>query len=160
MFRATVRYEENYIWIKPVCDFFEINYENQTRKIKNDPILANHSTKKSNSSMFGDNYPRVLVDKIGFIRLIQIINPNTVAPALQDKFREYQEYAIEYVFGSFKQEQQTKQRYARLKKLERLQKKIQAEIKKERKAIDDYIDTRLQLRMDFAERPEKLEPVD
>ena len=72
MFNQTVKYEQEYIWLKPVCDFFKINYENQTRKIKNDPILANQSTKKSNSLMFGDKYPRILLTKKGFIRWVQL----------------------------------------------------------------------------------------
>ncbi|MBS4014477.1 MAG: hypothetical protein KGZ97_12105 [Bacteroidetes bacterium] len=49
VFENAVKFAEEYIWLKPVCDFFQINYENQTRKIKSDSILANQSTKKSNS---------------------------------------------------------------------------------------------------------------
>lgn len=73
MFSQAVKYESDYIWLKPVCDFFQINYENQTRKIKNDLILANQSTKKSNSLLFGDNYPRILFTKPAFIKK-QLIN--------------------------------------------------------------------------------------
>jgi hypothetical protein len=144
MFSNTIKYDDNtWIWVKPVCDFFKINYENQTRKIKSDPILANHSTKKSNSLMFGDNYPRLLVDKIGFIRWIQLINPNTIATELRSSFEKYQELVMEFLFGSVEREQKATINYARLKKLRRLKGIINAEIKKCDKSVNGYLTSRL-----------------
>lgn len=144
MFQSTVKYDDHtWIWVKPVCDFFKINYENQTRKIKSDLILANHSTKKSNSLMFGDNYPRLLVDKIGFIRWIQLINPNTIAAELRASFEKYQELVMEFLFGSVTREQNASLNYARLKKLRRLRGKINAEIKHCEKNVNGYLTSRL-----------------
>jgi hypothetical protein len=149
MFKSTVQYENEYIWLKPVCDFFKINYENQTRKIKSDKILANHSTKKSSSLMFGDNYPRILVDKIGFIRWIQLINAKTIDENLQEKFSKYQEMVFDYLYGSLQEEKETKLHYQRLRKLERLYGKIGAEIKREKQVLAGYLDNRYQMKLNF-----------
>ena len=149
MFKSTVLYQEEFIWIKPVCDFFEINYENQTRKINNDQIIANHSTKKSNSLVFGDNYLRILVDKIGFIRWIQLINPKTIKESLRSKFCNYQEMIFDYLFGSMKKESVTKSSYNRLKKLERLKDKITSEIKIEKNRLSNYLQDKFQTKMEF-----------
>jgi hypothetical protein len=151
MFNATVMYQEEYIWIKPVCDFFEINYENQTRKINNDKIMANHSTKMSNSLLFGDNYKRLLVDKIGFIRWIQLINPVTIKESLREKFVKFQEMIFDYLFGSIKKEATTKVSYRRLKKLENLKDKITLEIKREKRKLSNYLETKFQTKLDFSQ---------
>jgi hypothetical protein len=150
IFKSTVQYENDYIWLKPVCDFFKINYENQTRKIKSDKILANHSIKKSSSLMFGDNYPRILVDKIGFIRWIQLINANTIDENLQDKFSNYQEMVFDYLFGNIDQEKKANHNYARLNKLKRLNKKIGMEIKVCQDEINLYLAGKfIQHKIDF-----------
>lgn len=152
MFKSTVQYEDEYIWLKPVCDFFKINYENQTRKIKSDRILANHSTKKSNSLMFGDNYPRILVDKIGFIRWIQLINVKTIDENLQEKFGKYQEKVFDYLYGSLQEEKETRTHYLRLRKLERLYGRIGAEIKREKKLLAGYLNNKYQMKINFSEQ--------
>ena len=149
MFKSTVQYDDEYIWLKPVCDFFKINYENQTRKIKSDRILANHSTKKSNRLMFGDNYPRILVDKIGFIRWIQLINPNTIDNSMQQKFEAYQELIFEFLYGNLEQEKNAKIRYQRLSKLKRLKEKINSEIKKEERLLNGYFDEMMQMQIPY-----------
>jgi hypothetical protein len=156
MFKRTVQFENSFIWVQPVCDFFKINYRNQTRKIQNDRILANHCTKMSSSLMFGDNYPRFLVDKIGFIRWIQLINPKTVDESLRDKFQNYQELVFAYLYGSLEEEQQTKVSYHRLRKLEHLYGKIGAEIKREKKRLSLLLDNRYQMEISFSDQ-KKLE---
>jgi hypothetical protein len=100
MFKQTIKYENEYIWLKPVCDFFSISYENQTRNIKKDQILANQSTKKSNSLIFGDNYPRILLSKKGFIRWIQLVNSNTVDANLRERFCHFQDLVFDYLYES------------------------------------------------------------
>jgi hypothetical protein len=90
----------DFIFIKPLCDFFQIDTENQVVKIKNDPILANCYGKNSNKTMFGDNYPRFCLDKKGFVRWIQIINPNIVADNLRANFIVYQELIFDFLYGA------------------------------------------------------------
>jgi hypothetical protein len=100
LFKKTVIFNENdCIFIQPLCDFFEINRENQQRIIKNDAILSNHSTKKSNEFLFGDNYPRTCLTKKGFIRWIQILNVTIVREDLKDKLIEYQTMIFDYLYG-------------------------------------------------------------
>lgn len=156
MFQQTVKYSDNFIWIKPVCDFFKINYENQTRKIKNDPILANQSTKKSNSLMFGDNYARILLTKKGFIRWIQLVNANTIIENLRDKFLKFQEMVFDYLFGSAEREEQAQVDYIRLKRLKSLYSRVGREIQSIEKRFTNYIENRfIQTKLDFNE-PKKL----
>lgn len=47
MFQQTLEFQNEFVLIKPVCDFFGINLQNQHRKLKNDPIFCNLWTKKS-----------------------------------------------------------------------------------------------------------------
>jgi len=77
-FKKIVEYEKNAIWIKPFCDFFGLDVRNQHRKIKNDTVLSKLVAK--NTPDFGeiDKNGRILLTKKGFIRWIQIINPNSV----------------------------------------------------------------------------------
>ena len=135
MFNQTIQYQGNDIWIKPVCDFFEINYENQTRKVKKDNILSKQSTKKSSSLMFSDNYPRILLTKKGFVRWIQLINPQTIKETLREKFSQFQDLVFDFLYGSVEDEAQTSFHYTRLRKLEKLYSKIGTEIKREKKAL-------------------------
>ena len=127
-FKKAIQSEGDYIWIKPICDFFNLNYENAMRKIKLDPILAKQSTKKADSSMFSDNYPRVLLSKKGFIRWIQIINANTVSEEHRADFLNFQEIVFDFLYGSAEESQKVTVDFTRLKKLERLQKIITSEI--------------------------------
>lgn len=154
LFHKTVQmYDQSYIWIKPVCDFFGINYENQTRKISSDAILANQSTKKSNSLIFGDNYLRVLLTKKGFIRWIQLINANTIADNLREQFIKYQSLVFDFLYGSFEENEAIRVEYARNKKLKRLSIKIQNEIRISNQKIQSFMDGRfLQQTIDFSSK--------
>jgi P22_AR N-terminal domain len=96
----TVQIDNNFIYIKPICDYFEINYENQCRYIAKDTILKNWSTKKSNSLLFGDNYPRVLIGKNGFIRWIQQLNSNLVRKDLKDTLVTYQKNIFDFLYAA------------------------------------------------------------
>lgn len=153
MFKQTIRYEQEYIWLKPVCDFFEIDYENQRKKISNDQILASNSTKKSSSLMFSDNYPRILLTKKGFIRWIQLINVTTVANHLRENFVTFQEMVFDYLFGNAEEFNQARISYTRLQKLERLYGKVGNEIKRLKAELHEHWNSRyLQTSMDFNDK--------
>ena len=104
MFESTVKYENDQIFVKPLCDFFKIDYQNQVERIKNDPILANSYGKNRNKMVFGDNYPRVSLDKKGFIRWIQLINPSILPEDLRQNFMTYQTLIFDFFYGSAEQE--------------------------------------------------------
>ena len=149
IFKETVKYEGSLIWIKPICDFFNINYENQTRVIKSDRILANQSTKMSSSLLFGDNYRRVLLTKKGYVRWIQILNSNLVKEELREKFEYYQEVIFDFIFGSIDEKEQIAQKKLRLIKLIKLENKIKTEIRICQTVINKYIDNDLQLALNI-----------
>lgn len=143
IFQQTVINDEGYIYIKPLCDLFNINYENQTRRISNDPILQKSSTKKSNKSFFGDNIPRIAVNKRGFIRWIQIINPQIVQVNLREKFMSYQEQIFDYLYDRVEQqEDQAKVTFNRLIKLRRLYGKIGNEIQVCQKQLNGILESK------------------
>lgn len=158
LFHKTVQmYDQSYIWIKPVCDFFGINYENQTRKISSDTILANQSTKKSSSLIFGDNYLRVLLTKKGFIRWIQLINANTISDNLREQFIKYQSLVFDFLYGSFEENEAIRVEYARNKKLRRLSIRIQNEIRISNQRIQSFMDGRfLQQTIDFSSKKQSV----
>ena len=100
MFTATVKNDDDHIFIKPLCDFFKIDTEKQVVKIKNDPILAFCYAKKSNKTLFDDNYLHFCLDKKGFIRWIQLLNPNIIDQNLRPAFLVYQELIFEFLYGA------------------------------------------------------------
>ena len=105
MFGKTVTYHHENIWVKPVCDFFNLDVQNQYTKIKNDPVLGklygkNNTESAKTEKLYGkssndlgeiDNNGRILLSKKGFLRWIQIINPNTIDKTLRNSFILYQE---------------------------------------------------------------------
>lgn len=100
LFSSTIHRDDEYIYIKPVCDYFGINYENQCRVIAKDQLLKKWSTKKSNELLFGDKYARILLSKKGFIRWIQQLGYQIVREDLKNKLTEYQELIIDYVYNT------------------------------------------------------------
>ena len=142
LFKQTIQYHAQDIFVKPVCDFFNLDYQNQVEKIRIDLILKNCYGKNRNNSLFGDNYPRVTLTKKGFIRWIQLINPNTIAENVRDKFIEYQTMIFDYLFGSMEENETLRLEYARNKKLKSLFSKIGREIQLSDRKIREFMDGR------------------
>ena len=139
IFKQTVVEENEKIWIKPLCDFFDLNVQNQHRKLKNDPILGNLWTKKSTDFGEADKNGRILLTKKGFIRWIQTINHNTMREDLRDSFIQYQTMIFDYLYGSAEEHANARKNFTRLQKLERLYGKIGNEIKREKQALQDHL---------------------
>ncbi len=153
IFKQTVVEEKDLIWIKPLCDFFDLSAQNQHRKLKNDLILANLWTKKSTDFGEIDKNGRILLTKIGFVRWIQLINYNTVREDLRDSFVEYQAMILDYLYGSTREHIDAKRNYTRLQKLEQLYGKIGNEIKREKQNLHDHWSRRyMQTTMSFPDR--------
>lgn len=100
VFNQTIKTQDDFIFVKPICDFFQIDYDKQAVKIKNDPILMNCAAKKPFKTLFGDSYPRLCLPKKGFMRWIQLINPNTLPAELREKFKQYQADVFDFFYGS------------------------------------------------------------
>ena len=150
LLRQTVKYEHEHVWIKPVCDFFEIDYVHQRRFIKNDPVLANQVCKKTSSLAFGDNYQRILLTKKGFVRWVQLLKPNTVKEDLRPLLVQYQTAVFDYLYGSMEEKERTATVYKRLHKLRRLKGKIDAEIRACTGQVNTYLHSHLQGQLTIA----------
>jgi hypothetical protein len=153
IFKQTVVEENDQIWIKPLCDFFELDVRNQHKKIKNDPILKKLVGK--NTPVFGeiDKNGRILLTKKGFTRWIQLINHNTVREDLRDSFVQYQTMIFDYLYGSAQEHVDARRNYTRLQKLERLYGKIGNEIKREKQNLHDHWNRRyMQTTISFPDR--------
>lgn len=139
VFKSIFIYEKRGIWIKPFCDFFGLDVRNQHKKIKNDPILKNLVEK--NTPDFGDvdKNGRILLTKKGFIRWIQIINPNIVNPDLRQSFILFQEKVFDFIYGSIDEKEIIATKNQRLEKLKKLEKKIKQEIKICENQISSFI---------------------
>jgi len=154
MFKDTVKYSGDAIFIKPVCDLFQIDYDNQCRRIKSSDLLKTSAGKNTAMWLFSDERERVTLTKQGFLTWILQLNPSIVQVSLQKKLLEYQSMIFEFMFGSIQRDEETRIKYARLHELRQQKKNIIAEITACENDIQDYLDTRFgQLRLDFSENP-------
>ncbi len=151
MFRSTVKYAGEYIFIKPVCDFFGIQYDNQARRINGSPLLKTSTLKFTDKLLFGDERERLTLTKRGFITWVLQLNPQIVQVSLREKLYEYQTLIFDFLFGSIEREKETQVTYQRLAKLERLSSKIDKEIRLCKQQISEYLNGKFrQLSIDFS----------
>lgn len=156
MFRSTVKYCGDDIFIQPFCEFFEIDYLNQKKAINGNLLLKRYVSKKTSKLLFGDERERIALTKKGFITWIIQLRCQIVHPNLQDKLLEYQSLIFDYLFGSLEREQRIKVTYSRLNKLKSLKSKISAEISRCQSEIDEYLRGKfLQTRLEF-DKPKNL----
>lgn len=150
MFTETVHEENNLIWVRPVCDFFQIDVRNQHKNIKNDAILSKMVGK--NTPSFGqiDDYGRIWLTKKGFIRWIQIINPNIIPAELRDRFIEYQEKVSDFLLGSIEEHQAIASANNRLQQLKATYSETGNEIKRVQAELNELLNMRYQYRLPFA----------
>ncbi len=142
MFNSTVKYSGNQIFIKPFCDFFQIEYDNQCRRIKSSPLLKTSTGKNTSMLLFGDERERVTLSKQGFITWILQLNPSIVQVSLREKLIQYQSLIFDFMFGSIEREEKAKLNYARLNKLKRLKGLITSEISKCESNIQNYLENK------------------
>ena len=163
MFSDTIQNKNGLIWITPVCDFFNLHVKNQYSKIKKDAILGklvgkNRPDSAQNEKLVGksttefgeiDKNGRIFLTKKGFLRWIQIINPNTLQEELREKFIMYQKMILDFLFGSLEEHetitkvnhelQQWKQRYSEAGTM----------VKKKQAELILLLNTRYQYRIEF-----------
>jgi hypothetical protein len=97
IFKKTVQLDESeHIAIKPLCDFFGVNYKHQAHRFKNDRVLQQLSRK--NKTVAGDLKERYMISvhKHGFLIWIAGISSNLVDANLREKFIQYQLHIHEY----------------------------------------------------------------
>lgn len=143
IYQETIHQDDGYIFVKPICDFFEISHHNQQRKITNDEHKAFRWIKKSNEQQFGDNRKHLAVDSSSFLRWILGINPNIVSIDLKDKLIYYQNHVADFLYGDInrKFEGQNLNKQLRIinNEIDELKRQV-AEKEKEAKAIKQQLD--------------------
>jgi hypothetical protein len=100
LYNSAINYADgDYIFVKPICDLFQINYDSVVKRFQKDPILKFCTSKMTDKNLFGDNYERLVVSKMGLLRWIQIINGQTITPSLREKFLDFQKISFELLYG-------------------------------------------------------------
>ena len=150
VFNHTIKSEEEYIFVKPLCDFFKIDYENQVDKIRNDVILSLQSVKKPNEKLFGENRPRVCLTKKGFIRWIQLINPNTLPINQQVQFLQYQTDIFDFFYGTAQEENEIRRLMAEQQRIDQQLKELSAQKRNVHKSLTSALYGRYQYQLDFS----------
>jgi hypothetical protein len=150
VFNHTIKSEEEYIFVKPLCDFFKIDYENQVDKIRNDVILSLQSVKKPNEKLFGENRPRVCLTKKGFIRWIQLINPNTLPINQQVQFLQYQTDIFDFFYGTAQEENEIRRLMEEQQRIDQQLKELSAQKRNVHKSLNAALYGRYQYQLDFS----------
>lgn len=153
MFDSTIRKDENdRIFVQPLCAFFKIDTDYQVEKIKNDQILGKSYEKNRNNFIFGDNYPRVSLDKKGFLRWIQLLNPNTVEESLRETFILYQELVFDYLYGSTELHLAIKNTRRELEVWNTKYSESGIMIQRKKKELDELLNNMFQYKLPFEEQ--------
>lgn len=143
MFKSTVSMDSvGVISAKPLCDFFGLDWSNQQKLFKNDPHLAQLMVKKPSTGTDGKTYEMIHFTKKGFLRWVQLINPNIVRDNLKEKFLNYQMLIFDYLYGSMEEQDKMQADYKRMRVLEETIKACKDELKDLKVSVDGYLDAR------------------
>lgn len=88
-----------FIFVKPLCDYFGLNYDWQVTRINKDPILQTQTGKNTDELLFGDKREHLTLTKRGFLRWVQIINPVTLQGSMKEKFEKFQVLVFDFLYG-------------------------------------------------------------
>jgi hypothetical protein len=133
-----IQFQDDLIWISPVCDFFNISRKWQQEVIRKDPFLASAVRKNSNYLLFGDRKTRVSLPKKAFIRWVQLINPEIVKEELRPKLMLFQNLVFDHLYGSAEERDQQSVLYKEMVNLENDRASINARLKTIRAALRRY----------------------
>jgi hypothetical protein len=156
MFTETVKEENNMIWVRPLCDFFQIDVRNQHKNIKKDAILSKLVGKNTPDLGENDKNGRILLTKKGFIRWIQIINPTIIPDELREKFIEYQEKISDYLLGTMEEHEAISATMQQLNYWKDRYSEAGHIVKLKQKELNELLNQRYQYRLPFTEQ-KKLE---
>ena len=99
--------------------------------------------------MFGDNYLRFCLDKKGFVRWIQIINPNIIVGNLRESFLLYQEMIFDYLYGAAEEQMMIGKLNAQLQALKSEYSRIGNEIRITQRELFEVLNRRYQYSIPF-----------
>ena len=163
MFSDTIKNENGLIWIKPLCDFFKLHVKNQYHNIKKDPILTklvqkNRPDSDQDENLVRKNIPdfgeidkngRILLSRKGFLRWVQIINPNIIPEDFRDNFILYQEMVSDFLFGSVEEHETITRVNHELQQWKQKYSEAGTMVKKKQAELTLLLNTRYQYRIDF-----------
>lgn len=128
LFQETIIEHEDHVFIKPICDFFEINYENQQRILKKHPVLSNFTDLKVDDVHFLDKKKRTSLPKQQFLVWILGLPYQICREDLREKFAFYQSNIFDYLFGAVKMNDQIRKDLLRKKIIETQMKAYKKEL--------------------------------
>lgn len=150
MFVETIHYESELIWIKPLCDFFQISGQNQYRKIKKDAVLQNLWTKKSADLGVIDENGRILLTQKGFLRWVQTINANIVDVNLRSKFILYQNLIFDFFNGSMQERNLIAQTNSEIQYWKKIYSEAGKMIRNKQAELTELLNARYQYKLQFS----------
>lgn len=156
MFTATVKFIDDRIAIKPFCEFFGLDFQNQTDRIKRDPIL--NQLYGNFHTVAQDSKQRAMfcLTKRGFIRWIDRLSPQNVAENLREKFIQFQILIDEYLNGSEEEKKLIGHLNYRLQSLKSQYAAIGLEIQRVNKELFTAISNRYQYSLPFLQNTKEL----
>lgn len=101
--------------------------------------MKNLYTTKADTHVFGDNRPRAALTKIGFVRWVQMINPEIVDPSLKEKLTHYPLNVIEWIMGKVDVDAALRKAYKRSAEITDQIKELQSEKKRCDAFVKSYL---------------------
>jgi hypothetical protein len=151
IFSETVKIDGDKIWVRPVCNFFQIDVRNQHKNIKKDAILSKMVGKNTPSLGEIDDYGRIWLTKKGFSRWIQIINPNIIPDELREQFIEFQSMLDDFLYGSAELHTAIRNTRAELVEWTAMYSTSGNMVKRKKKELDELLNNMFQYRLPFNE---------
>jgi hypothetical protein len=151
IFSETVKIDGDKIWVRPVCNFFQIDVRNQHKNIKKDAILSKMVGKNTPSLGEIDDYGRIWLTKKGFSRWIQIINPNIIPDELREQFIEFQSMLDDFLYGSAELHTAIRKTRAELDEWTAMYSTSGNMVKRKKKELDELLNNMFQYRLPFNE---------
>lgn len=151
MFSETVQYINQSIAVKPFCQFFGLDFQNQTERIKRDPILSQLYGNFRTTGADSKQYLMFCLTKRGFIRWIDRISPQNVEPELREKFISFQILIDDYLNGSAEEQKLIGELNTKLQDLQLQYSAIGNSIKTTRRQLFAALNKRYQYSLTFEE---------
>ena len=149
IFSETVKLDGDKIWVRPLCNFFQIDVRNQHKNIKKDAILSNMVGKNTPSLGEIDDYGRIWLTKKGFSRWIQIINPNIIPAELREQFIEFQTMLDDFLYGSAELHEAIKKTRLELEEWTAMYSTSGNMVKRKKKELEELYNNMFQYRLPF-----------
>jgi hypothetical protein len=89
----------NFIALKPCCEFFELDYKYQVERVRTDFLMGQLVGKNPLVAADGKERDMVSLPKSGFLRWVYTLNPNNIAENHRQNFIKFVTLIHEYLFG-------------------------------------------------------------